>query len=108
MPNASTAVCTMRPAPSKSRDRVVVRHRLAAERLDLLAHLRRRVFFGASPRDDDADVVDDDRRAFSRQAQANSRPIPRPEPVTIATRPSSNIDVPPFCDMVPAARRKVP
>ena len=50
-------------------DGVVVRHRLRPERLDLLAHLGRGVFFGPAPVEGNTDVVDDDRRAFTREAQ---------------------------------------
>ena len=79
MPNASTAVCTMRPAVEVA-DGVVVGYRLAAERLDLLAHLHRGVVVGAAAVERDADVVDDDLAPSRPKQSANSRPIPRPEP----------------------------
>ena len=74
MPNASTAVCDDPARAVEVGDRVVVRHRLAAERLDLLAHLRGRVVFGALPVERHADVVDDDLRALAREAQRELAP----------------------------------
>ena len=74
MPNASTAVCTMRAGAVEVADGVVVGHRFTAERLDLLAHLRGRVFFGAAPVERDADVVDDDLGAFAPEAQRELAP----------------------------------
>src|SRR5207245_4979365 len=49
--------------------RVVARHRFAAQRLDLLADLDRRVFVGAAPVERHADVVDDDPRSLTPEAQ---------------------------------------
>ena len=78
MPNASTAVRVMFAGAVEVGDGVVVRHRLGAERLDLLAHLRRGIFLGAAPVERDADVVDDDRRALTREAQRELAPDAAP------------------------------
>ena len=51
------------------RHRVVVGNGLAPERLDLLAHLRRRVFLGPPPIEADSDVVDHDLGALAGHAQ---------------------------------------
>ena len=77
MPNASTAVCTMLRRAVEVADGVVVGHRFAAERLDLLAHLRRGVFLGAAPVERDADVVDDDLGALPPEAQRELAPDAR-------------------------------
>ena len=74
LPNASTAVCTMLRGAVEVGDRVVVRHGLAAERLDLLADLRGRVVVGAPAVERHADVVDDDVRALAREAQRELAP----------------------------------
>ena len=69
LPNASTAVCDDPLGAVEVGDRVVVGHGFAAERLDLLAHLRRRILFGAPPVEAHADVVDHDLGALARHAQ---------------------------------------
>src|SRR5207244_11105437 len=53
-------------------DGVVARHRLAAERGDLLAHASRRVRVRAAPAEVTADVVDDDPRALARQGEGDA------------------------------------
>ena len=89
LPNSSTAVWIDPAGAVEVGDRVVVRDRLDAERLDVLAGLRGRVLVGALPVEADADVVDHEVRALASPCDsANSRPMPRPDPVTTATRPS--------------------
>ena len=73
VPNASTAVCTMRRRAVEVGDRVVVRHGRAAERLDLLAHLRGGIVVGAAPVERDADVVDDDLARPRARSTARTR-----------------------------------
>ena len=77
------------------RDVVAVGHRLAAHGADLVDHLAGGTGRAAGAVHLGAEVVDDDLRPLVGKLMAWPRPMPRPAPVTMTTRPSQMPVTPP-------------